>query len=80
MTTSAKSISVAGQDALVEEWLDLANGCLCCTVRDTGLNAIIALMEKKGRFDQIILETTGLADPVPIIQAFWSDESLMLGE
>jgi G3E family GTPase len=37
-------------------------------------------MEKKGRFDQIVLETTGLADPAPIIQAFWNEPALNLGE
>ena len=77
---SAKAISVQTDDALVEEWLELNNGCLCCSVRDTGLNAILALMEKKGRFDQIVLETTGLADPAPIIQAFWNEPALNLGE
>ena len=41
--------------------------------------AIQSLMEKKGRFDQIVLETTGLADPAPIIQAFWNEEILALG-
>lgn len=63
---------------MVEEWLELNNGCLCCSVRDTGLNAIISLMEKKGKFDQIVLETTGLADPSPIIQAFWNEPALNL--
>ena len=63
----------------VEEWLDLNNGCLCCSVRDTGLSAILSLMEKKGRFDHIVLETTGLADPAPIIQAFWNEPALCLG-
>ncbi|GAA6061715.1 hypothetical protein JCM10212_004947 [Sporobolomyces blumeae] len=74
----AKSISVQTDDALVEEWLELNNGCLCCSVRDTGLNAILSLMEHKGRFDQIVLETTGLADPAPIIQAFWNEPALNL--
>jgi G3E family GTPase len=64
----------------VEEWLDLSNGCLCCSVRDTGMLAIQALMEKKGRFDYIVLETTGLADPAPIIQAFWNEPALCIGE
>jgi len=77
---TAKAISVATEDALVEEWLELNNGCLCCSVRDTGLNAIISLMEEKGRFDQIVLETTGLADPAPIIRAFWNEPALNLGE
>ncbi|GAA5877650.1 hypothetical protein JCM1840_004966 [Sporobolomyces johnsonii] len=74
----SKAISVQTDDALVEEWLELNNGCLCCSVRDTGLSAIISLMEKKGRFDQIVLETTGLADPAPIIQAFWNEPALNL--
>lgn len=73
---AAKSISV-GDDEL---WLEMNNGCLCCSVRDTGLLAILALMEKKGRFDQIVLETTGLADPAPIIQAFWNEPALNIGE
>ncbi|GAA6056182.1 hypothetical protein JCM3770_004249 [Rhodotorula araucariae] len=74
----SKAISVQSDDALVEEWLELNNGCLCCSVRDTGLTAILNLMEKKGRFDQIVLETTGLADPAPIIQAFWNEPALNL--
>ncbi|GAA5901826.1 CobW family GTP-binding protein [Sporobolomyces salmoneus] len=74
----SKAISVQTEEALVEEWLELNNGCLCCSVRDTGLNAIISLMEQKGRFDQIVLETTGLADPAPIIQAFWNEPALNL--
>lgn len=73
---AAKSISV-GDDEL---WLEMNNGCLCCSVRDTGLLAILALMEKKGRFDQIVLETTGLADPAPIIQAFWNEPALNIGK
>jgi G3E family GTPase len=75
-----KAISIQEEEEapLVEEWLELNNGCLCCSVRDLGLNAIIQLMEKKGRFDQIVLETTGLADPSPIIQAFWNEPALNL--
>lgn len=70
---------MAQDDSLVEEWLDLDNGCICCSVRDTGMLAIQSLMEKTGRFDQIVLETTGLADPTPIIRAFWNEPSLALG-
>lgn len=46
-----------------EEFLELANGCLCCSIKDAGVAAIEKLMERKGAFDHIILETTGLADP-----------------
>ncbi|SGY70279.1 BQ5605_C004g03132 [Microbotryum silenes-dioicae] len=74
----SKAINVSSGNDSVEEWLDLNNGCLCCSVRDAGLSAILTLMEKKGRFDHIILETTGLADPAPIIQAFWNEPALCL--
>jgi G3E family GTPase len=46
-----------------EEVLELANGCLCCSIKDSGVAAIEKLMQKKGAFDYILLETTGLADP-----------------
>ena len=65
-----------GDNGLVEEWLELQNGCLCCSVKDMGVNAIEGLMRKKGKFDYILLETTGLADPAPIISMFWMDDGL----
>jgi G3E family GTPase len=46
-----------------EEFLELPNGCLCCSIKDTGVAAIEQLMQRKGAFDYILLETTGLADP-----------------
>lgn len=46
-----------------EEFLELANGCLCCSIKDSGVAAIEKLMQRKGAFDYILLETTGLADP-----------------
>lgn len=46
-----------------EEFLELANGCLCCSIKDSGIAAIEKLMQRKGAFDYILLETTGLADP-----------------
>ncbi len=63
---SAKTINVSSDDptkALSEEVLELANGCLCCSIKDTGIAAIEKLMKRKGAFDHILLETTGLADP-----------------
>jgi len=73
-----KTVSVgSGNDGeLVEEWLELRNGCLCCSVKDNGVKAIETLMQKKGKFDYILLETTGLADPGPIASIFWLDEEL----
>ncbi|XP_065735062.1 zinc-regulated GTPase metalloprotein activator 1A isoform X9 [Phocoena phocoena] len=58
-----KSLAVSQDGELYEEWLELRNGCLCCSVKDSGLKAIENLMQKKGKFDYILLETTGLADP-----------------
>ncbi len=59
------------------EWLDLANGCICCTVKDAGVNALESLMASRGEnFDYILLETTGLADPGNIAPLFWVDEGL----
>lgn len=73
-----KTVSVGGgnEGELVEEWLELRNGCLCCSVKDNGVKAIETLMSKKGKFDYILLETTGLADPGPIASIFWLDEEL----
>lgn len=63
-------------ESIYEEWLELDNGCLCCTVKDNGVVAIEKLMDKKGKFDYILLETTGIADPGPIANMFWLDEGL----
>jgi G3E family GTPase len=71
-----KSLTVNQGDQRAEEWLDLANGCICCSVKDSGVNAIESLMERKGAFDYILLETTGLADPGNIAPLFWVDEGL----
>ncbi|CAD5112271.1 DgyrCDS1500 [Dimorphilus gyrociliatus] len=71
-----KSMSVGQSGELFEEWLELRNGCLCCSVKDVGVKAIENLMKKKGKFDYILLETTGLADPGPIASMFWLDDEL----
>lgn len=62
----AKTINISNPDdpsQQSEEFLELANGCLCCSIKDTGIAAIEKLMKRKGAFDHILLETTGLADP-----------------
>ncbi|KAF6028709.1 CBWD1 [Bugula neritina] len=71
------TVSTGEQDsALFEEWLELRNGCLCCSIKDNAVRAIELLMEKQGKFDYILLETTGLADPGPIANLFWLDDEL----
>ncbi|KAK2722259.1 hypothetical protein QYM36_002705 [Artemia franciscana] len=59
-----------------EEWLELRNGCLCCSVKDSGVAAIESLMKKRGKFDYILIETSGIADPGPIASIFWLDKEL----
>uniref|UniRef100_A0A8C8IS97 CobW C-terminal domain-containing protein n=1 Tax=Oncorhynchus tshawytscha TaxID=74940 RepID=A0A8C8IS97_ONCTS len=71
-----KSLAVSQAGELYEEWLELRNGCLCCSVKDNGLKAIENLMQKKGKFDYILLETTGLADPGAVASMFWVDAEL----
>ena len=64
---TAKTINVSSAEDPTaensEEFLELANGCLCCSIKDSGAAAIEKLMQKRGAFDHILLETTGLADP-----------------
>ncbi|KNE61207.1 hypothetical protein, variant [Allomyces macrogynus ATCC 38327] len=71
-----QSLSVGEDGKQVEEWMELRNGCMCCSVKDLGVRAIEGLMQKRGKFEYILLETTGLADPEPIIGMFWMDEDL----
>ncbi|RPB13862.1 cobW-domain-containing protein [Morchella conica CCBAS932] len=71
-----KSLTIQTDGQQVEEWLELANGCICCSVKDTGVAAIEKLMERRGKFDYILLETTGLADPGNIAPLFWLDDGL----
>ncbi|KAH8584615.1 nitrile hydratase activator like P-loop ATpase [Cryptosporidium sp. chipmunk genotype I] len=57
---------------LFKEFFELPNGCVCCTVKDELLKATEHLLSMK-RFEKILLETTGIADPEPIIEKFWLD-------
>src|SRR3989442_15785497 len=64
---------VVGAD---EEVFEMNNGCICCTVRGDLIRIIDGLMRRKGKFDAIIVETTGLADPAPVAQTFFVDEAV----
>ena len=57
-----------------EEVFEMNNGCICCTVRGDLIRILGGLMKRRGRFDGIIIETTGLADPAPVAQTFFVDE------
>jgi len=64
---------VVGAD---EEVFEMNNGCICCTVRGDLVRIIDGLMRRKGKFDAIVVETTGLADPAPVAQTFFLDEAV----
>jgi G3E family GTPase len=59
-----------------EEVFEMNNGCICCTVRGDLVRILDGLMRRKGKFDAIIIETTGLADPAPVAQTFFVDENV----
>jgi G3E family GTPase len=59
-----------------DEWVELPNGCLCCSVRDKLTTALEGLMERRGQFDYILIETTGVADPGALASTFWLDDEL----
>ena len=59
-----------------EEILELNNGCICCTVRGDLTRAVENLLARRTEIDRIVIETTGLADPAPVIQSFILDEIL----
>jgi G3E family GTPase len=64
---------VVGAD---EEVFEMNNGCICCTVRGDLIRIIEGLMKRRGKFDAIIVETTGLADPAPVAQTFFVDQDV----
>ncbi|TPI27432.1 GTP-binding protein [Mesorhizobium sp. B3-1-6] len=59
-----------------EEVFEMNNGCICCTVRGDLIRIIDSLMRRRDRFDAILVETTGLADPAPVAQTFFVDEDV----
>ncbi|KAA8650676.1 CobW family GTP-binding protein [Aspergillus tanneri] len=75
-TDIEKPLTVSQDGQEVTEWMEVGNGCICCSVKDSGVMAIESLMERRGTFDYILLETTGLADPGNIAPVFWVDDNL----
>src|SRR5438270_5005258 len=59
-----------------EEVFEMNNGCVCCTVRGDLIRIIGGLVKRRGKFDGIIIETTGLANPAPVAQTFFVDEDV----
>ncbi|CAG62792.1 uncharacterized protein GVI51_M10725 [Nakaseomyces glabratus] len=72
-----KAMTIQNGDSKYQEWLDLGNGCLCCSLKNIGVKAIEDMIERSpGSIDYILLETSGIADPAPIAKMFWQDEGL----
>lgn len=59
-----------------EEIFEMNNGCICCTVRGDLIRILGRLMARRDRFDHILIETTGLADPGPVAQTFFMDDEI----
>ena len=59
-----------------EEIFEMNNGCICCTVRGDLIRIISNLMKRRDRFDHLVIETTGIADPAPVIQTFFVDDEV----
>lgn len=58
------------------DWVELENGCICCSVKNEMVKALESLLQQRTKFDYIIIETTGLANPGPVASALWTDEEL----
>ena len=59
-----------------EEVFEMNNGCICCTVRGDLIRILNNLAKRRDKFDRIVLETTGLADPGPVAQTFFVDDDI----
>ena len=59
-----------------EEIFEMNNGCICCSVRGDLIRIVSNLMKRRDKFDHLVIETTGLADPAPVIQTFFVDEDM----
>lgn len=72
---SIQSATITGNEAPLptDDWVQLENGCLCCTVKDAAVVAIERLMARRGAFEKIVVETSGVADPGALINMFWGD-------
>ena len=68
-----------------DEMMELTNGCICCAMKDDLLTTLLRLVQRRGgiiepkiEFDRVIVETTGIADPTPLAQLFYTDMTLNL--
>ena len=60
----------------IESFFELNNGCICCSSKGDLIGTLEQLLVHKDRFDYILIETTGLANPGPVIASLWSDDAI----
>ena len=71
------TVSAEGKGGEVfEECYEMNNGCICCSVRDELVNTLERIMTKRHKFDYVLVETTGMANPGPLASIFWLDDEL----
>ncbi len=71
-----KAITSQKAGQIGDEWIEFDNGCLCCSVKDAAMIALESLLKQRSDIDHVIIETSGMANPGPIIQKLWVDEAL----
>lgn len=71
-----KGLTLKSSQKPDDEWLELNNGCMCCTAQTQTVQALESLIQRSGTFDLILVEASGLADPGPIASMFWQDSAL----
>ena len=59
-----------------QEVVEMSNGCICCSVHGDLLRSLFQLLEHRDKFDTLMIETTGLADPAPVVQSFFVDDQI----
>jgi G3E family GTPase len=60
--------------AVDEGMIELSNGCICCTINDSLVDAVYSVLERQDRIDYLVVETTGVADPLPVALTFLGTE------
>jgi len=71
-----ENILAVKKEDVQEEVIEVMNGCICCTVRGDLVEALKRMYTKISKFDAVLIETTGLADPAPVIQTFFIDDEI----
>lgn len=77
MLDASLLFALQGQEAApLTDWVELENGCICCSVKNEMVKSLESLLQQRTKFDYIIIETTGLANPGPVASALWTDPEL----